>query len=126
MPTFKLFFTGDYLDETGAVKYGDIGFDALASSGYVEPGFLLDQKPEPGDSTYLDRLYSLQVTPEHVAQANGILIFRPWVKASAFAKGAEISALVAFRTCGSDLGTSRSNSLPDWNHTHDTLPFCVV
>lgn len=89
MSTFKLFFTGDYLDETGAVKYGDIGLEALARSGYVKTGFLLDQKPEAGDSTYVDRLYSLQVTPEHVAQANGIVIFRPWVKASAFAKGAE-------------------------------------
>jgi phosphoglycerate dehydrogenase-like enzyme len=89
MPAFKLFFTGDYLDETGAVKYGDIGLDSLAGSGYVESGFLLDQKPGPGDSTYLDRLYSLQVTPEHVAQANGIVIFRPWVKASAFVNGAE-------------------------------------
>ncbi len=102
MPTFKLFFTGDYLDETGAVKYGDIGFDSLASSGYVEPGFLLDQKPEPGDSTYLDRLYSLQVTPEHVARANGILIFRPWVKASAFAKGAENLVVLARAGAGYD------------------------
>ena len=92
---FQLFFTGDYLDETGAVKYGDIGLDVLAKSGYVETGFLLDQAPSPGDSTYLDRIYSLQVTPEHVAKANGILIFRPWVKASAFVKGAENLVVLA-------------------------------
>jgi phosphoglycerate dehydrogenase-like enzyme len=102
MPPFKAFFTGDYLDETGAVKYGDIGQDALAKSGYVETGFLLDQKPSPGDSTYLDRIYSLQVTPEHVAQANGIVIFRPWVKASAFAKGAENLVVLARAGAGYD------------------------
>jgi phosphoglycerate dehydrogenase-like enzyme len=102
MPVFKLFYTGDYLDETGAVKYGDIGLNSLASSGYVETGFLLDQKPAPGDSTYWDRLYSLQITPEHVAQANGIVIFRPWVKASAFAQGAENLIVLARAGAGYD------------------------
>jgi phosphoglycerate dehydrogenase-like enzyme len=102
MPPFKLFFTGDYLDETGAVKYGDIGLDALASSGYVETGFLWDQKPAPGDSTYWDRLYSLQIKPEHVAQANGIVIFRPWVKASSFVNGAENLVVLARAGAGYD------------------------
>jgi phosphoglycerate dehydrogenase-like enzyme len=102
MPSFKLLFTGDYLDETGAVKYGDIGLDSLASSGHVETGFLLDQKPAAGDSTYLDRLYSLQIKPEHVAQANGIVIFRPWVKASAFVNGAENLVVLARAGAGYD------------------------
>jgi phosphoglycerate dehydrogenase-like enzyme len=102
MPPFKVFFTGDYLDESGAVKYGDIGLDALANSGCVETGFLLDQKPSPCDSTYLDRLYSLQITPEQVAQANGIVIFRPWVKASAFANGAENLVVLARAGAGYD------------------------
>jgi phosphoglycerate dehydrogenase-like enzyme len=102
MPTFKLFFTGDYLDETGAVKYGDIGVDSFASSGYVETGFLLDQKPSPGDSAYLNRLYSLEITPEHVKKANGIVIFRPWVTASAFANGAENLLVLARAGAGYD------------------------
>jgi len=102
MPAFKLFFTGDYLDERGAVKYGDIGLDTLASSGYVETGFLLDQAPAPCDTTYLDRIYSLQITPEHVAKANGIVIFRPWVKASAFANGAENLVVLARAGAGYD------------------------
>jgi phosphoglycerate dehydrogenase-like enzyme len=102
MPAFKLFFTGDYLDEAGAVKYGDIGLDDLSKSGYVETGFLLDQKPSPGDSTYWDRLYSLAIKPEHVAQANGIVIFRPWVKASAFANGADNLVVLARAGAGYD------------------------
>ena len=28
----------------------------------LKTGFLRDQTPTPGDSTYLDRLYSLQIT----------------------------------------------------------------
>jgi phosphoglycerate dehydrogenase-like enzyme len=102
MSIFKVFYTGDYLDETGKVKYGDIGMDRLAKSGRVKIGFLRDQGPAPGDSAYLDRLYSLQVTPEHVAEANAMVIFRPWVKASAFAKGAENLVLLARAGAGYD------------------------
>ena len=123
MPPFKLFFTGDYLDETGAVKYGDIGLESLAKSGYVETGFLLDQAPSPGDSTYLDRIYSLQITPEHVAKANGIVIFRPWVKASAFVNGAE--NLVVFARAGAgydkiDISACTENNVALFN-APDTL-----
>jgi len=102
MPLFKVFFTGDYLDEAGQVKYGDIGLDRLESSGYIKTGFLLDQGPTPGDDSYWDRLYSLQVTPEHVANANAIVIFRPWVKASAFAHGAENLVTIARAGAGFD------------------------
>jgi phosphoglycerate dehydrogenase-like enzyme len=123
MPPFKLFFTGDYLDETGAVKYGDIGLESLAKSGYIETGFLLDQAPSPGDSTYLDRIYSLQITPEHVAKANGIVIFRPWVKASAFVNGAE--NLVVFARAGAgydkiDISACTENNVALFN-APDTL-----
>ena len=89
MHPFKLYFTGDYLDVAGTVKYGDIGLAALKTSEFIKTGFFVDQKPAAGDATYLDRLYSLQITPENVASANGIVIFRPWVKASAFVNGAE-------------------------------------
>ena len=102
MPPFKLFFTGDYLDERGGVRSGDIGLDILAQSGYVQVGFFEDQRPQAGDSTYWRRLYSLEVTAEHVARANGIVIFRPWVKASAFAHGAEELVVLARAGAGYD------------------------
>ncbi|MBS1850095.1 MAG: hypothetical protein JST79_04235 [Acidobacteria bacterium] len=88
MRPFQLYFTGDYLDEQGELV-ADIGAERLRSSGMVQIDFFKDQSPRPGDATYWDRLYSLEITPEHVAQANGIVIFRPWVKASAFARGAK-------------------------------------
>jgi phosphoglycerate dehydrogenase-like enzyme len=123
MTPFKLFFTGDYLDESGKVKVGDIGLETLAASGYVEADFLRDQSPKQGDATYWDRLYSLQITPEHVAQANGIVIFRPWVKPSAFAKGAE--NLVVFARAGAgydkiDLAACTANDVVVFN-APDTL-----
>ena len=69
MPTFKLFFTGDYLDESGAVAGDDPGLEELRSTGYIEPEFLQDQKPAKGDSHYWDRLYSMEITPDHVAKS---------------------------------------------------------
>ena len=102
MPVFKLFFTGDYLDQTGKVKVGDIGLDTFATAGHIETEFLRDQQPTPGDDTYWDRLYSLEITPEHVARAHGIVIFRPWVKASAFVHGADNLVVLARAGAGYD------------------------
>jgi phosphoglycerate dehydrogenase-like enzyme len=102
MRAFKLFFTGDYLDPAGAVSVGDIGLETLAATDYIETEFLRDQQPKPGDETYWDRLYKLEITPAHIAQANGIVIFRPWVKASAFAHGAGDLLVLARAGAGYD------------------------
>jgi phosphoglycerate dehydrogenase-like enzyme len=123
MPTFKLFFTGDYLDESGNVKVGDIGIETLSASGYIQTGFLTDQQPKPGDDKYWENLYSIKITPEHIAQANGIVIFRPWVKSSTFAKGAE--NLVVFGRAGAgydkiDLDACTANDVAVFN-APDTL-----
>ena len=123
MPPFKLFFTGDYLDEVGNVKVGDIGIETLSASGCIETGFLTDQQPKPGDEKYWDNLYSLVITPDQVAHANGIVIFRPWVKSSTFAEGAE--SLVVFARAGAgydkiDLDACTANDVVVFN-APDTL-----
>jgi phosphoglycerate dehydrogenase-like enzyme len=102
MRPFKLLFTGDYLDPAGTVSVGDIGLETLAAADYIETGFLRDQQPQPGDESYWDRLYQLEITPEHVAHANGIVIFRPWVKSSAFANGAGNLLVLARAGAGYD------------------------
>jgi phosphoglycerate dehydrogenase-like enzyme len=102
VPTFRVLYTGDYLDAAGRVAYGDIGLSLLAVSGRVEYGFLQDQKPSPGEKAYWDRLYSLEVRPEHVARANGLVIFRPWVQASAFARGADQLVVIGRAGAGYD------------------------
>ena len=101
MPIFNLFFTGDYLEETGQV-IRSIELDRLKDTGFIHAEFLRDQMPTPGDSSYWDRLYSLEITPEHVAKANGIVIFRPWVKASAFINGAKDLLVLARAGVGYD------------------------
>ena len=102
MRPFKLFYTGDYLDEHGNVSVGDIGLDVLARSPFIETAFLNDQQPPIGDAGYWVRLYSLEITPEHIAAANGIVIFRPWVKASAFSNGAENFVVFGRAGAGTD------------------------
>ncbi len=89
MPRFDIRYTGDYLDEKGAIGVGDIALDLYDGAPFIGCDFLRDQSPAPGDASYWDRLYSLEIEPHHVAAANGIVIFRPWVKASAFAEGAD-------------------------------------
>jgi phosphoglycerate dehydrogenase-like enzyme len=87
MREFMLNFTGDYCDTTGK-PVSDLAWDLLDQAPQIRCGFLTDQQPIAGDSTYQDLLYSMQITPAHVASSNGIVICRPWVKESAFSRGA--------------------------------------
>jgi phosphoglycerate dehydrogenase-like enzyme len=102
MRPFKVFFTGDYLDQAGSVCGQDIGLDTLHATGFIKTDFLLDQAPGGKDASFTDRLYSLEITPEHIAKANGVVVFRPWVKASAFAEGAEKLVVIARAGAGYD------------------------
>ena len=123
MPVFRLFLTGDYLDERGEVTVGDIGLDMIKDAPHIQVGFLEDQKPSPGEENYWDRLYSLEVGSDHIAGANGLVIFRPWVKASAFVRGA--GDLVAIGRAGAgydkiDLEACTANDVVVFN-APDTL-----
>ena len=86
-------------------------------------GYLRDQAPAPGDAGYWDRLYSLEITPGHVAAGDAIVIFRPWVKAGAFAEGA--GALTVIGSAGAgidkiDLGACTAHDVAVFN-APDTL-----
>jgi phosphoglycerate dehydrogenase-like enzyme len=102
MTPFRIRYTGDYLDERGALAVPDIALDLYAGTPHVAVDFLRDQSPTPGDPTYWDRLYSLELTPAHVANAEGIVVFRPWVRASAFAEGAETLTVIGRAGAGID------------------------
>jgi phosphoglycerate dehydrogenase-like enzyme len=86
--TFHVVFTGDFLDETGRPAYGDAGLDLLASAPFVKYRFLAEQAPRPGDDDYWRRFYSLEVTAEQLAGANGLVVLRPQVRRSALAAAA--------------------------------------
>jgi phosphoglycerate dehydrogenase-like enzyme len=102
MRYFRVAFTGDFLDESGGSAYGDIGLGILESVPYIRYQFLMGLAPRPDDPTYWDQLYSLQVTPEHIADADGLVVLRPWVKRSAFARGAENLVVIGRSGAGYD------------------------
>jgi phosphoglycerate dehydrogenase-like enzyme len=85
---FRIALTGDYLDESGAIAYGDIGLARLDAEPGVTYRFLDELSPKPDDPVYWSRLYSLEVRPEHIAGIDGLVVLRPWVKLSTFAQGA--------------------------------------
>lgn len=102
MAIFRVFYSGDYLNEQGEIAYWGVNPGLLASLPYIEVGFLEDLKPSPNDPDYWHRLYSLQVEPAHIAQAHGLVILRPWVKASAFANGAQNLVVIGRAGAGYD------------------------
>lgn len=102
MNPFRVFYTGDYLNENGQLAMPDIALDLYRDVPGIQYDFLRDQSPQPGENEYWDRLYSLEVQPHHVAAANGIVVFRPWVKAGAFADGADNLVVIGRAGAGYD------------------------
>ena len=102
MRTFRVALTGDFCDETGTSAYGDIGLSLLESVPYITYRFLLEHAPDPDDRGYFDRLYSLEVTPGQIADTDGLIVLRPWVKASTFAHGAENLVVIGRSGAGYD------------------------
>jgi phosphoglycerate dehydrogenase-like enzyme len=102
MPDFQVNYTGDYLDEHGNLTFPDLAFDLYENHPFIRQGFLPEQSPVPGDKTYWDRLYSLEVTAGNVARSEAIVIFRPWVKASVFAHGADRLTVIGRAGAGYD------------------------
>jgi len=99
---FAVNYTGDYLDEIGNVTMPDMALDAYADKSFIRQGFLTDQSPKAGDSSYWDRLYDLEITPQHVAMSDALVILRPWVRASAFADGAQRLTVIGRSGKGTD------------------------
>jgi phosphoglycerate dehydrogenase-like enzyme len=102
LPSFRVALTGDFLNESGALAYGDAGLSRLASAPYVLHHFLADLAPRPGDPGYWSRLYSLEITAEHIQDSDGLIVLRPWVKRSVFADGAESLVVIGRSGAGFD------------------------
>ncbi|MDW6024008.1 NAD(P)-dependent oxidoreductase [Mesorhizobium sp. BAC0120] len=102
MPPFTVNYTGDYLDESGRLAVPDIALDLYEDLPFIRQDYLRDQSPRPGDTGYWDRLYSLEITPAQVEQSDAIVIFRPWVRASAFAGSAERLTVIGRAGAGYD------------------------
>jgi phosphoglycerate dehydrogenase-like enzyme len=85
--TVRIVYTGDFLDEDGKSAYGDISLSLLGDRPHIRFRFLERQSPRRDDPDYWKRFYSLEVTPEDIAGADGLVVLRPWVRRGAFARG---------------------------------------
>jgi phosphoglycerate dehydrogenase-like enzyme len=102
MRVFRVALTGDFLDEAGAVAYGDIGLDRLNSQPHLQSHFLTGLAPKPNDPSYWSRLYSLEITPDHIRDVDGLVVLRPWVKQSTFESGADHLVVIGRSGAGYD------------------------
>jgi len=102
MRPFHLALTGDFLNEQGTSAYGDIGLGLLHSWPFLNYRFLTEQSPRPNDAAYWERFYSLEVTPEQIADIDGLIVCRPWVKRNTFARGAERLVVIGRSGAGYD------------------------
>src|SRR2546422_9981760 len=102
VPTFRIAITGDFLNQAGQSAYGDVGLSMLRSEPGIGVDFLLDQAPREGNPAYWERFYSMQVKPEHLAGIDGLIVLRPWVQRSTFARGAEDLVVIGRSGAGYD------------------------
>ena len=100
MRTFEVRFSGDMLNEQGKPALPYFGQDIYQTAPFIHYAFLEEQAPH--DAGYWDQLYSLQMEPRHVADANGLVVVRPYVRASTFAQGAENLVVIGRAGVGTD------------------------
>ncbi len=102
MRTFRIALSGDYLDEDGGSAYGDLGWGAWDACPFIRHHFLAEQAPRRGDPSYWERFYSMEVTPVQIADIDGLVVVRPWVKASTFRDGARDLVVIGRSGAGYD------------------------
>lgn len=102
MLPFHVAFTGDFLDENSQPAYGHSGASALSLHPQITTRYLTEYSPRPGASDFWQRFYSLEVTPEALRGANGLVVLRPWIRRSAFAEGAEDLVVIGRSGAGYD------------------------
>jgi phosphoglycerate dehydrogenase-like enzyme len=84
----RVALTGDFLNEEGASAYGDVGLQLLDENPLIRYQLLSDHAPRRGDLGYWERLYSMEVTPDHIAGVDALVVLRPRVNRATFARSA--------------------------------------
>jgi phosphoglycerate dehydrogenase-like enzyme len=102
LQTFRVALTGDFLGEDGRPAYGDLGLPLLDANPTIRYHFLRDQAPTPDDPGYWERYYSLTVKLEQIAGVDGLIVLRPYVQRSTFARGAESLVVIGRSGAGYD------------------------
>jgi phosphoglycerate dehydrogenase-like enzyme len=133
MQPFQAYYTGDFLDATGNVAAGYCGEDLLQSAPWVRHGFFMDQSPVTLGAAYGEKLYNLELEPHHVAVADGIVVVRPYVRRTAFAKGADRLVVIGRAGVGTDkidLAACTENNVAVFNApdslTHSTAAAAML
>src|SRR2546423_4364623 len=102
MRIFRLALTGDYLDVDGNLVHRNIGMDPIMDVPYIDYDFVRRLAPTRGDDSYWERQYSLLVEPEDIAEIDGLVVLRPWIKRSTFANGAATLTIIGRAGAGYD------------------------
>jgi phosphoglycerate dehydrogenase-like enzyme len=102
MRIFRIALSGDYLDEDGGGAYGDLGWSAWDARPFLRHRFLAEQSPRRGDPSYWENFYSMEMTPEQIADIDGLVVVRPWVKAEVFREGAKDLVVIGRSGAGYD------------------------
>lgn len=133
MQPFQVYYSGDFLDATGKVAAGYYGEDLLQTVPWLRQDFFMDQSPVTLGAAYGEKLYNLELEPHHVAAADGIVLVRPYVRRSAFAKGAERLVVIGRAGVGTDkidLAACTENDVAVFNApdslTHSTASATMV
>ncbi len=90
MRTFRVAWTGDFLNDRGQSAYGELDLSSLADAPHIVTHFLTEQSPTPGDASYWERFYSLEVTGDQLQDVDALVVLRPWVKRAALEDAREL------------------------------------
>jgi phosphoglycerate dehydrogenase-like enzyme len=99
---FRLAITGDILNERGEDAYGGLPLNRLDAARHIEYRFLRDLSPQPGDSQFWQRFYSLEVTPAHLTGMDGLIVLRPWIRRPALESAREHLVVIGRSGAGYD------------------------
>jgi phosphoglycerate dehydrogenase-like enzyme len=102
MKNFDVLFSGDFMNAEGQAATGYLGEDLLATAPHVRWSFILEQSPVKLGEAYREQLYRMQMEPQHVSAADGLVIIRPYVRRSAFANGADRLVVIGRAGVGTD------------------------
>lgn len=94
--------TGDFLNVDGELAYGDACVRLLRGRPFIQSDFLRDQAPQPGDADYWNRFYSLAVSAEAIADADGLIVLRPHVTRATLERAAQRLVVIGRSGAGYD------------------------
>ncbi|MDO8303493.1 MAG: NAD(P)-dependent oxidoreductase, partial [Sedimentisphaerales bacterium] len=100
---------------------------------FIQSEFLVEQSPVKLGAAFWSQLYSLKIEPQHIVDANGLVVIRPYVKPSTFAEGAKNLVVIGRAGVGTDkidMNACTENDVAVFNApdslTHSTASAALV